>query len=146
MFKYYKKGQNYRKTQSFTIDGIKWDSKSEYEYYQILLDLKENGFIKSIEKDFRFDLPNIHYNSNLQYIENPRNLFYKCDFRVVDAFDRVHYIEYKGYLERHSHYKMAHVSDKYGIFIRIIPDKGNLKYDTSFLIDKKLDKSMYNTK
>ena len=126
------------------VNGQKFGSKTEYEYYCKLFGLLQLGKIKSLEREVRFNLKNIPLNDDLTYNPKARDLFYKCDFKVVDNYDRVHYIEYKGWLRRHSRIKMAYCETAYGINIRVVPDRAGYRDDFSFLFDKNLPRCRYN--
>lgn len=80
------------------VDGIKFDSKKEADYYRQLL-LQKNAKnkserIESIELQPRFDY-SIEYSANGKTYN--RKAFYKADFLVVYADFRVEIIDVKGF-------------------------------------------------
>lgn len=115
-----------------------FDSRPEYEYYFTLLELKKEGFIKSIERQKpRFDYPNASTCSD-------RGGYYLPDFYVVDWKDREHIIDIKGRLEDASRIKIAYIEYIYGVTIKVVPDRNTKKnkkwtyraMDTSFITEE----------
>lgn len=75
-----------------TIDGIKFDSKVESQYYLHLKELKEKGLIKDFELQPTFTLQESFKKRGLLF----RAITYKADFHVwlLDGTD--HVIDIKG--------------------------------------------------
>lgn len=87
------------------VDGIKFDSKKEANYYQLLV-LQKNAKNKServvkIQLQPRFDI-------NINYINIG---FYKADFRVKYADERIEIIDVKG-LKKGSAYQLFKLKKK----------------------------------
>lgn len=112
----------------------KFDSKAEYLYYEMLLELQQQGHIKHIERQTRYNLPNASSASD-------RGGYYKADFVVIDSKDREHVIDVKGFFEDASRIKIAFTEYMYGIEVKIVKckeAKENKKwkysvFDTSFI-------------
>lgn len=141
---FYRRRGNKHNNVKVKANGRVYDSKAEYEYRLILDELKSNGYIKEIDEQYKMPIDNIPYNGQLLYNEKARKLEYRCDFRVVDWKDRIHYIETKGFLETTARVKMAYIMYVYGIFIQLVPTKGINKFNTSFITDKKIDEKFIN--
>lgn len=84
--------QDYYNTKKVMYGGIKFDSKEEAEYYQLLERKKEAGIITEIEIQPVLDLfPAYDY-----YGKKRRKMIYKLDFRIVYSDDVEVYIDIKG--------------------------------------------------
>ena len=66
------------------IDGIKFDSKAEAEYYAQLLSLQKSGAIRDIELQPRIVL-------------TASKILYKPDFKLTYPDGRVEYVDVKGF-------------------------------------------------
>jgi len=87
------------------VDGWRFDSKREAEYYQSLKALKAMGDISYFLCQVPFRLPG--------------KIKYLCDF-MVRYPDRVEWIDVKGVLTAVSKNKIRQVEDLYGIKIRLV--------------------------
>lgn len=78
--------------QKITVDGIKFDSKVEAEYYEHLLAKQELGYIKEIELQ-----PVLNIHPAFEYYGKKRQrMYYKLDFRVKYHDDYEVWIDIKG--------------------------------------------------
>lgn len=82
-----KKKSKYRNTKT-EVDGIKFDSKKEAEYYKKLKLLRKVGEIGFIERQVAYEL-----NPGGTY-----SLKYLADFRYTDKKGVVHVVDVKGFL------------------------------------------------
>ena len=64
-------------------DGMRFDSKKEAEFYDMLKLQKESGFVVLFLRQSRFDLPG--------------NIKYTCDFQVFYSDGTVKFIDVKGF-------------------------------------------------
>ncbi|MCC0633844.1 MULTISPECIES: DUF1064 domain-containing protein [unclassified Clostridioides] len=75
------------------IDGIKFDSKDESEYYLYLKEKKENGEIKDFGLQQKFELQPKFKKDGKSY----RAITYTVDFAIYKWDGEVVYIDVKGY-------------------------------------------------
>lgn len=75
--------ENKYRNKRVQIDGVKFDSIAEAEYYKELLLLKRCG-----------DIVEIHLQPKC-YLTTSR-ILYKPDFKIKDKFDRIWYVDIKG--------------------------------------------------
>ncbi|NJI80445.1 DUF1064 domain-containing protein [Clostridioides difficile] len=75
------------------IDGIKFDSKDESEYYLYLKEKKENGEIKDFGLQQKFELQPKFKKDGKNY----RAITYTVDFAIYKWNGEVVYIDVKGY-------------------------------------------------
>ncbi len=75
------------------IDGIKFDSKDESEYYLYLKEKKENGEIKDFGLQQKFELQPKFKKDGKSY----RAITYTVDFAIYKWNGEVVYIDVKGY-------------------------------------------------
>ncbi|HBF0311310.1 TPA: DUF1064 domain-containing protein [Clostridioides difficile] len=75
------------------IDGIKFDSKDESEYYLYLKEKKENGEIKDFGLQQKFELQPKFKKDGKNY----RAITYTVDFAIYKWDGEVVYIDVKGY-------------------------------------------------
>ena len=94
-----------------TIDGIKFDSKMESEYYLYLKEQKKNGEIKHFELQPVFELQPKFEKEGKKY----RPITYKSDFKVIHNDDSIEVIDVKGFTtplfnlkEKMYHYHFEH--------------------------------------
>jgi hypothetical protein len=93
------------------VDGIRFHSKKEADYYKELKFKQELGEISYFLMQVPFRLPG--------------NIKYLCDFMVVHtnerpAYDLIDYIDVKGYDTKISKLKRKQVEEIYGIEIKLI--------------------------
>ena|ERR1700722_19227856 len=88
------------------IDGIKFPSKKEAEYYKDLKIQKQNGNIEYFLRQVPFHLPG--------------NIKYLCDFMIVDVCNRIHFIDVKGRDTPMSKLKRKQCEQIYGIEIEVV--------------------------
>lgn len=93
------------------VDGIRFHSKKEAEYYQKLKDDQSKGLIKYFLMQVPFRLPG--------------KIKYLLDFMVVyhDPHyytDYIEYIDVKGYMTKEAKIKIKQVEDIYGIEIQVV--------------------------
>ena len=96
------------------IDGIKFDSKREGEYYQKLKILEEKGLIKDLELQKEWLLQDkFKINGKTR-----RKIVYKSDFSYVSTEDdRLHVIDVKGFRTDLYKLKKKLFEYKYGVEI-----------------------------
>lgn len=89
------------------INGIKFDSKMEAEYYLELLEQQKQGFIREIRLQPRFVLQDAfeHQGKKIQEIA------YVADFEVIYQDGRVEYIDVKGHED--AQFKIKHKMFKF---------------------------------
>ncbi|HGH4592372.1 TPA: DUF1064 domain-containing protein [Clostridioides difficile] len=75
------------------IDGIKFDSKDESEYYLYLKEKKDNGEIKDFGLQQKFELQPKFKKDGKSY----RAITYTVDFAIYKWNGEVVYIDVKGY-------------------------------------------------
>jgi hypothetical protein len=130
--------QRRKKNIIYTTEGI-FDSAEELKYYNMLVDLVDEGYIKDIKRQHpRFDIPLSSSTSK------KKTGYYKPDFYIIDWKDRVHIIDIKGDPKCGSLYKIAYVEEKYNVEIKVIKcneRKENKhwkykKYDVSFIVEE----------
>lgn len=96
------------------IDGIKFDSKREGEYYQKLKILEEKGIIKDLELQKEYLLQD-------KFVINGktrRKITYRADFSYVSTEDdRLHVIDVKGFRTDLYKLKKKIFEYKYGVEI-----------------------------
>lgn len=80
------------KSQKITIDNHKFDSKVEADYYLFVKDLKEKGYIASIELQPKFLLQEKFTKGKKKY----RDMFYIADFLLTFSNGRQVIIDIKG--------------------------------------------------
>lgn len=77
-------------------DGIKWDSKKEYNYYQQLLQLEKENKIKDIERQVEYILIPKQVDENSKFLYHP--IKYKLDFKYFNIEEgKYHYVDVKGF-------------------------------------------------
>ncbi|HLO11515.1 MAG TPA: DUF1064 domain-containing protein [Pseudoneobacillus sp.] len=76
-----------------TIDGIKFDSKMEADYYLVLLKSKELGLIKDFELQPKFELQESFRKRGKLF----RKIEYRADFKVISNNDEVVIVDVKGF-------------------------------------------------
>lgn len=132
---------NYRNVPKIKVNGITFDSKSEYNYYMILKDLEARGHISEFKLQHpRFTYPQLKHASD-------RDGWYTPDFWVKDSYGREHIVEIKGVLEDAARIKMSFIEYLYGIDIKVVPTRNGKKnrkwtysaMDTSFITEKPID-------
>ncbi|NLZ69228.1 MAG: DUF1064 domain-containing protein, partial [Spirochaetales bacterium] len=74
------------------VDGIRFDSKREADYYKELLLLKRSGEVKEIELQPKFTLLEAFRKNGVAH----RSITYKADFKVTYKDNRVEIIDVKG--------------------------------------------------
>ena len=98
------------------IDGIKFDSKKESQYYAILKVLEKAGKIKDLKLQVPFVLIETFKLNNKTY----RKMQYICDFTYFDDKDKLHVIDVKSEVTRKDktyQLKKKLLAWKYGIEI-----------------------------
>jgi hypothetical protein len=92
------------------VDGIRFHSKKEAEYYKKLKDQQSKGEIARFHRQVVFDLPG--------------GIKYLCDFEVIKkdpyGFEWIEYVDVKGYMTQVAKIKIKQVEDIYGIEIKLI--------------------------
>lgn len=74
------------------VDGIRFDSKREAEYYKQLLLLQKIGEVKEIELQPKFTLLETFRKNGVTH----RSITYKADFKVTYKDNKVEIIDVKG--------------------------------------------------
>jgi len=80
-----KKKNKYR-NQKVEVDGIKFDSRKEANYYSDLLIKKKAGLILDFERQVRFDI----------VVNNIQIAKYFLDFKVINSDGTINYYDVKG--------------------------------------------------
>lgn len=76
------------------VDGIKFDSKAEAEYYLHLKEKVDNGEIRSFERQIRMTLQEGFYLEGIK--GKVRDITYVVDFVVTKSDGSITYIDVKG--------------------------------------------------
>ena len=90
MFRRYSK-YNAKKVE---VDGIKFDSKAEAEYYLHLKEKVDNGEIRSFERQIRMTLQEGFYLEGIK--GKVRDITYVVDFVITKSDGSITYIDVKG--------------------------------------------------
>ena len=99
------------------IDGIKFDSKKEGEYYKKLKILEEKGIIKDLELQKEYILQDKFKLNN----KTIRKITYRADFSYISVKDDIlHVIDVKGFRTEIYKLKKKLFEYKYGIEIEEI--------------------------
>lgn len=94
------------------VDGIKFDSKRESEYYLKLKELEKNGIIKDLELQKEFVLQEKFKLGN----KTRREICYRADFTYVTTEDdKLHVVDVKGFRTEVYRLKKKMFEYKYGI-------------------------------
>lgn len=88
------------------IDGIRFPSKKEGEWYMKLKNRQSTGEIKSFLRQVPLHLP-----GGIRYV---------IDFMVINNDDTVEFIECKGYMTQLASMKIKQASDIYKIKIKVV--------------------------
>lgn len=80
------------KNKKVVVDGVKFDSKHEAEYYLYLKRLKEEGKIKDFGLQHKFELQP----SFKKYGKTHRAITYTVDFAIYHNNGDVEYVDFKG--------------------------------------------------
>ena len=102
------------------IDGIKFDSKYESEYYLYLKEKKENGEIKDFGLQQKFELQPKFKKDGKSY----RAITYTVDFAIYKWNGEVVYIDVKGYSTQQGELRKKLFDYKYQDKILIWISKG----------------------
>ena len=94
------------------IDGIKFDSKKEGQFYQELKLLEKEGKIKDLELQKEYELqPSFKINNKTR-----RKTIYRADFSYITTEDdKIHVIDVKGFRTEVYRLKKKMFEYKYGI-------------------------------
>ena len=95
------------------IDGIKFDSKKESQYYLKLKMLEKAGKIR----DLRLQVPFVVLETFKVGDRTYRKTKYICDFTYYDDKDKLHVIDVKGFHTNEYQLKKKLMAWKYGIEI-----------------------------
>lgn len=98
------------------IDGIKFDSQKEGNYYLKLKMLKKTGKIKDLKLQFPFVLIETFKLNDKTY----RKMKYIADFVYYDDKDKLHVVDTKGFRTKEYELKKKLMAWKYGIEIEEI--------------------------
>lgn len=118
------KGKRWSSSKKVVIDGIKFDSKAEGEYYKILKDLKETGQIEDFENQVRFSLPDM---------DGGNRFSYTCDFIVTKLGGEKVYLEVKGRMMPGNKLRYAYWQYVYEEKLIIIPTNGPSALNISWI-------------
>lgn len=80
------KNKNKYRNQKVEVDGIKFDSRKEANYYSDLLIKKKAGLIADFERQVRFDI----------VVNNIQIAKYFLDFKVINVDGTINYYDVKG--------------------------------------------------
>lgn len=108
-----------------TKDGIKFDSKSECHYYELLKQMLKKGAIKSFERQIRYPLPNM---------EGKMKMCYIADFVVIGNSGAEYIIDVKGLLTPEMKVKMSFCQHYHNITVHIVFSTGLEAFRTDFLL------------
>lgn len=95
------------------IDGKKFDSKKEKDYYLKLKMLEKAGKIRDLKLQFPFVLIETFKLNDKTY----RKMKYIADFVYYDDKDKLHVVDTKGYRTKEYELKKKLMAWKYGIEI-----------------------------
>ena len=115
----WKKGRRRSKyySKKIVIDGIKFDSKKEGEYYQKLKILEKKGLVKDLELQKEYILQDSFKING----KTRRKIAYRADFSYVSTEDgRLHVVDVKGFRTDLYKLKKKLFEYKYGIEIEEI--------------------------
>ncbi len=104
--------------------NVKYDSKAEAKYAEILENLLKEGKIKSIERQVKYPLEDRNGGHRLRYV---------ADFVVTDNNDKKHVLDVKGVLLPATNIKLAYLRYVYHITVDIIPTTGLKKFNLDWL-------------
>ena len=107
------------------IDGIKFDSKAEGDYYKILKKLKEDEKITDFILQKRFSLPDM---------DGGKRFSYTIDFIATQLDGSLAYLEVKGRLMPGNKLRYAYWQYVYGTKLTPIPTNGPKKLNIDWLI------------
>lgn len=96
--------------------GIKFQSKLEAEFYELILKEEKKGFVKYHLRQIPFRLP-----GNIKYV---------VDFMLIMKNDEIQYIDVKGVMTDICRLKIKQVVDLYPVKIEIVTKKDFYKYQT----------------
>jgi len=88
------------------VDGIRFHSKKEANYYLELKARQQVGEFKYFLRQVPFHLPG--------------DVIYRCDFAVVDNDDKISYWEVKGFMTDVAKIKISMTEELYGVKINIV--------------------------
>lgn len=119
-----------RKTNKFgsritTYNGVKYHSKAEAKYAQILDNLLEQRLINKYVRQVRYPLPNTDGNMRMAYI---------ADFVVTGNSGEEYIIDVKGVLTAENKTKLAYFRYYYKKRVWIVFTKGPESFRTRFLV------------
>jgi hypothetical protein len=108
-----------------TVNGRKYDSRSEAEYAMTLVRMLELKQIKSIKEQVRYALPNMDGKLKMAYI---------ADFVVIGNSGKEYIIDVKGMLTPEMKVKMAYFQTYHNKKVQLVFTTGPKAFDVSFLI------------
>jgi len=108
-----------------TYKGIKYHSKAEVKYAQILDDLLEKGLINSYTRQARYPLPNMNGVMKMAYV---------ADFVVIGNSGEEYIIDVKGFLSVENKTKLAYFRFYYKKPVYIVFTTGPERFRTHFLV------------
>ena len=118
------KGKRWSSSKKTYIDGIKFDSLAEGEYYKILKDLLKDNKIQSMENQVRFTLPDM---------DGGKRFSYTVDFIATKLDGTKVYLEVKGRMMPGNKLRYAYWQYVYKEKLTIIPTSGLKKFNTDWL-------------
>lgn len=106
-------------------NGVKYDSKAEAKYAEILDGLLAEGKIKKISRQVVYPLADRKGKNRLRYV---------ADFVVEKLDGTLAVIDVKGILTPANNVKLAYVKYTYGIDVELVYTSGLEKFKVDFLI------------
>lgn len=100
------------------IDGMKFDSKKEYNDWLGLCELEKEGKISNLERQVKIEILPRQTTPEGKFLFHP--LRYVADFRYTDKDGKVHVVDSKGYKTEEYKLKKKMVYFRTGILIEEI--------------------------
>ena len=121
---YKKNYRNWSNSKKTVVDGIKFDSKAEADYYIILQGLLQSNKITALQLQTRFTLPDM---------DGGKRFSYTCDFVVTKLTGEEIYLEVKGRMMPGNKLRYAYWQYVYDEKLIIIPTSGQKKFHLDWL-------------
>lgn len=111
------------------IDGIKFDSKAESEYYLHLKEMVEKKEIQGFERQVKMTLQESFYLETPVGKKKIRAITYKADFKVIENDGSIKYIDVKGIETTEFRMKRKMFAERYRIpLVTVKKQKGDWLY------------------
>lgn len=115
------------------IDGLKFDSDGEYQYWLKLSEMQEKGEIKGLQRQVRIEIlpKQLYPNGKVKH----RAVHYVADFVYEDKDGDTHYVDFKGIETAEFKIKQKLFSYYVGKDIELVKmkkDKKNIEFISTF--------------